>query len=174
MNRQQKEAVVQEFNNMILQAKASFLVDYNGLSAQDLIFLRRSLREHGGKLRVAKARLMKIAANGIEGIGEFRDSFKDQVGMVFASKDVVPVAKAIVDFSKGNESLKLVSGFYESKYLSEDKIKFLALLPSREGLLAQFAGTLQAPIVGLARSLNMLVAKLAYALREVEKKRARE
>ena len=174
MNRQQKEAVVEEFNNMLSQAKASFLVDYKGLSVHDIIALRRSLREQGGKLKVTKARLMKIATNGIEGVEEFKDSFKDQVGMIFASEEVAPVAKVIVDFSKDNESLKLVSGFYESRCLSEDKIKFLASLPPKEVLIAQLAGTLQAPISGLARSLNMLVKKLVYALKEVEKKKTRE
>jgi len=174
MNRQQKEAIVEEFNNMFAQSKASFLVDYKGLSVQGMISLRKSLRERGGKLRVTKARLMKIAADGIDGIGDFKDTFKDQVGMIFVSEDVAPVAKVIVDFSKDNDSLKVVSGFFESKYLSEDQVKFLASLPPREVLVAQLAGTLQAPISGLARSLNMLVAKLAYALKEVEKKKASE
>jgi large subunit ribosomal protein L10 len=46
-------------------------------------------------------------------------------------------------------------------------VESLAQLPSREQLIAQLAGTLNAPISGLARSLSGIICKLGYALNAV-------
>jgi large subunit ribosomal protein L10 len=173
MNRQQKESVVSDFKDMLSSANATFLVCYRGLKVKDMSDLRRSLRDNGGKLKVTKARLMKRAAEGIEGVDTFKEDFKDQIGLVFAMEEAPPVAKALVDFSKDNEALKVISGFFESKMLTSDEVKFFASIPSREVLLAQLAGTLQAPIAGLARQLNMLVVQLLYALKAVAEKKDR-
>ena len=170
MNRQQKESVIKDFKDFFSQSQAAFVVNYRGLNVRDMISLRRKLRVQGGRLKVAKARLMKIAADGIDGIDTFKDDFKDQIGMVFALEEVAPIAKELVEFSKTNEALQVISGFSESKVLSKSEVEFFASLPSREVLLSQLAGTLQAPIAGLARVLNAPVEYLARALDQVAKK----
>ena len=170
MNRQQKEAAVTDFKDMFSRSQASFLVNYKGLNVQDMISLRNLVRENGGKLKITKARLMKIAADGVEGSGEFKDKFKDQVGLVFAFEEVAPVAKQLVEFAKEHNSLRVVSGFYESKVLSMEEVEFFASLPSREVLLSQLLGVLQAPISGLARVLNAPMQSLVRALDQIAKK----
>lgn len=171
MNRQQKEAVVAEFKDMLNSSDAAFLVQYKGLNVQDMISLRRALRETGGKLKVTKARLMKIAAEGIEGIDPFKEQFKEQIGLVFAEGDVSAVAKQVVTFAKDHKALQVVSGFYESKVLSRDEVEFFASLPSRDVLLSQLARALQGPIAGFARVLNAPIEGLARALNQVAKKK---
>lgn len=170
MNRQQKEAVVAEFKDMLANSQASFVVQYRGLNVQDMSSLRGALREKGGRLKVTKARLMKIAADGIEGAEQFKDDFKDQIGLVFASEEVSTVARQLVDFAKEHDNLQIVSGFFESKMLSPEEVKFFASLPSRDVLMAQLAGALQAPVSALARVLNEPIAQLARALDQVAKK----
>lgn len=170
MNRQQKEAVVAEFKDLFSKSAASFVVNYRGLSVQDVSSLRGMLRESGGNLKVTKARLMKIAAEGIEGIDSFREDFKDQIGIVFALEDVPAVAKNLVEFSKDHKSLDIISGFFESKQMSKEEIAFFASLPSKDVLLAQLARGLMAPITNLARVLNMPIQQLAVVLRQVAEK----
>lgn len=171
MNRQQKEAVVADVKNMLGQAEASFLVKYQGLNVKDVLSLRRALREKEAQFKVAKARLMKIAAQDIEGIDAFRESFKDQVGLVFALQDVPAVAKQLVAFAKDHKSLEVLSGFFEAQMLSKQEVEFLASLPTREVLLAQLAGTLQAPIANFARLLHTLIARLLYVLTQIAEKK---
>ena len=171
MNRQQKEAVISDFNEMLSSANATFLVRYRGLSVKQMFDLRKVLRESGGRLKITKARLMKRAAEGVEGIDSFKEDFKDQIGLVFAMEEAPPIAKKLVDFAKECEALEVMSGFFESKMLSKDEVKFFASVPSRVVLLGQLAGTLQAPVAALARQLNMLVANLAYGLKAVAEKR---
>lgn len=170
MNRQQKEAIVQNFSQQLNESKASFLVGYKGLTVAQLQALRGQLREVDGTFKVTKARLMKIAAQDIDGIDGFKDAFKDQVGLVFVNGEVPTVAKALVKFAKGNEKLDIVSGFFESQTMTKDQISRLASLPSKEVLLAQLAGTLQAPVRNFAGVLNQMIVRLVYALDQVAKK----
>ncbi|MBU1007535.1 50S ribosomal protein L10 [Candidatus Dependentiae bacterium] len=172
MNRQQKEAVVADFKEMLSSAEATFLVRYRGLSVADMFSLRTALRGSGGKLKITKARLMKIATQGIDGIEPFKDDFKDQIGLVFALDQPSPVAKQLVEFAKGRDALQIVSGFFESKVLTKEEVEFFASIPSREVLLAQLAGTLQAPVASFASVLNMLVLQLLYALKQVAEQKA--
>jgi large subunit ribosomal protein L10 len=170
MNRQQKEAVVKEINEQIKESGASFFVGYQGLPVSQLQGLRGQLRQVDGVFKVAKARLMKLAAKDVEGIDAFTADFNDQVGLVFAKGEVPSVAKELVKFSKDNGQLSIISGFFESKAMSFDQIDYLASLPSRDVLLGRLAGTLQAPAGNLARLLNQMVVRLVYALDQIAKK----
>lgn len=172
MNRHQKEAIVADVKRLFTESHAAFLVHYKGLDVAHMQTLRRGLRAQQGLLKVTKTSLMKIAATGIDGIETLSDQFQDQVALVFVqNSDISGVAKHLVSFSKNNETLKVLSGVYESKVLHKDEIVFLASLPSREVLLAQLAGTLQAPIAAIPRMLNMMIVKLVCALNEIAEKK---
>jgi len=168
MNRQEKALVVDGLRKNLLSSQASFLVVYKGLSVEKMQQLRSQLRSNGGSLKIAKARLMKRAVDGEAGISGLTDLFKDQIGLVFAEKEVADVAKVLADFSKENKALGLVGGYFDSRVIAKEKIAQIASLPSREVLLGQVCGTLQAPISGLARALNMMILKLLFALKQIE------
>ena len=51
--------------------------------------------------------------------------------------------------------------------MSAKDVKALALLPSRDELLAKLAGTLQAPIAKLVRTMNEVPGKFVRALAAV-------
>jgi large subunit ribosomal protein L10 len=171
MNRQEKEIAISEVKKLFAQSQAAFLVNYKGLDVAKLQSLRKVLREQNGKFKVTKANLMSIAVEGLPGVDSFKENFKDQVGLVFANKDVPAVSKKLVDFAKDNEALKIIAGYFESKTLSKQDLEILASLPSREILLAQLAGTLQAPISSFVRILNLMIVRLLYVLQKIEDKK---
>ena len=168
MNRQEKALVVDELKKDLLSSQASFVVVFRGLNVEKMQQLRSELRAKGGSLKVAKARLMKRAVGGEAGVSELSEFFKDQIGLVFADEEVAGVAKVLVDFSKENNALGLVTGYFDSRVVAKEKIAQIASLPPKEVLLAQLCGTLQAPISGLARALNMMILKLLFALKQIE------
>ncbi|MCF7799443.1 50S ribosomal protein L10 [Candidatus Babeliales bacterium] len=171
MNRQQKEAVVKDVRKLFSDSHATFLIGYKGLDVSKVQSLRKDLREDGGLFKVTKARLMKIAAKDTDSsIENFCDQFKGQVGLVFAQKEVPSVAKKLVNFSKENELLEIISGFFDSKVLSKSDVNYLASLPSKEVLLAQFLATMQAPTRNLAFLLNLMVIRLLYTLKQISEK----
>ena len=65
-------------------------------------------------------------------------------------------------------------GLLEGADLSADAVARLAKLPSREQLLGQLAGTIAAPLTGLAGGLNALIAGLARSLGAVQAQRESE
>lgn len=158
MNRQQKELVVQLLREQFRQSPASFVVGYKGLTVAQMQELRRKVRASGGSLKVTKARLMKLAVDSNTEM--LKPYFKEQVGVVFASQEAPAVAKALYDFSKNNTALHLIAAQFESQLLNSQAIARIAMLPSREQLLAQLCATLQAPITGLARVINLHVEAL--------------
>ncbi len=156
MNREEKALVIQDLKESFSACQASFLVGYRGLTVNQLQQLRRNLGKHNGNLRVAKARLMKRAVDGVQGYDQMADYFKDQVGLVFAEKEPTTIAKVLYDFSKDNGALQLVVGYFDKQVLSSAQIMHIASLPSREVLLAQLAGMLKSPIAGMVNVLHVV------------------
>lgn len=170
MNRQQKEQVVEDFRALLTESNATFLIGYRGLTVAQLQDLRGRLRSEGALLKVTKARLMKIAAQGIEGVDSFSDQFKDQIGLVFAQGEVPAVAKQLIESSKNGVSLEVRSAFFESRVISNEEIDFLASIPPRDVLLAQVVGTIQAPLSSFVRVLDLMIVRLLYVLKRIAEK----
>lgn len=171
MNRQQKEQVIASLNELLAQSEASFIINYRGLSVAQLQSLRNNLRKDGGTVRVAKARLMKRATEGVDGIDELVPHLKEQIALVFAQKETPAVAKTLHTFAKENEALDIVAGFFEKQVLDKDSVVAIASLPSRDVLLAMLLGGMQAPVSGFARVLNMLILRLLFVLKQIAEKK---
>lgn len=171
MNRQQKESMVALLQDHFSASTASFVVGVSGLTVAQLESLRGKLRTQGGKLQITKVRLMKRAMLDMDSVSGMDVFLKNQIGLVFAEKEVSSIAKTLSDFAKANEPFKILGGCMESSVLHPEMISMVASLPSREVLLGQLAGTLQAPIANFAVVLNQLMARLAYVLKAVEEKK---
>lgn len=172
MNRQQKENLVAFLRQEFTDAQASFLVDYKGLTVDKLHALRKELRKKNGTLKVTKARLMKRALNGIEGVDALSDYLHGQIGMIFASSDVAGTAKALHIFAQENDKLKLLAGFVDAHVLNAQNVVRIASLPSKEIMLAQLCGTMKAPLNNFVGILNMLIVRLLSVLKQKAEKQA--
>ncbi len=172
MNREQKATLVASLKDEFAQSKASFLVNFRGLSVEQVQNLRKGLRSQGGSMKVAKARLMKLAAEDMPEAQVMMPFFKEQVGLVFAKDEAPSVAKVLNDFAKDNEALTIIAGCLEHALLDESAVKRIASLPSKEVLLAQLCGTLQGPIAGLVTALTMVQLKLLWALKQIGEKKS--
>ncbi len=154
MNRSQKELVVDTLRDKFGQATGSFVVNVKGMTVSQTQQLRTQLREQGGELKIAKVRLVKKAI-GKESYGELLGKIlKDQVGIVFARKESSPVAKVLYTFAKQCDQLKLVAGCVDAEVMDSKGVMQIALLPSREVLLAQLCGLLKSPMVQLAIAVD--------------------
>jgi large subunit ribosomal protein L10 len=173
MDRQQKESVVELFHKDFLANKGTFFVNFAGLSVGQMQQLRRQLREKGGALKVAKMRLVRRALADVDGAEGLLSHCKNQLGVVFAydAAEVSGIAKTLSDFSKVNQALGLVVGCVDAQVLDKSAIIRVASLPSKEVLLAQLCGTLNAPLTTFVYGLNSVLVKLVVALKEVEKQK---
>lgn len=162
--RQEKVAVVTEVRAKLESSNAAFITEYRGLSVGALATLRRSLRESGAEYKVYKNTLARFAARdaGLEGLEAL---LVGPTGITFANGDIAASAKALRDAARANPLLIIKGGALGQNVLSAKDVEALAELPSREVLLAQFAGALQAPLVKTAGLLQALPRNMAYGLK---------
>lgn len=159
MNRQQKELLIDILKQDFVNSDASFIVTLKGIPVSKMQELRKGLKTNGGKLKVAKARLMKLAVKDVPCAQDLSPYLKNQLGIVFSKGDSSSVAKVLYNFSKTNEQLNIIAGCFESKVINKELFEVIATLPSREVLLAQLCGMINAPIAQLAITLNLIVEK---------------
>lgn len=162
--RTEKVAVVDEVTAKLQTADAVFVAEYRGMSVGQLANLRRALRGAGGEFKVYKNTLARIGARNA-GLDGLVDVLSGPAGITFATGDIAGVAKALRDAAKANPLLVIKGGSMGSTVLSAKDIEALAELPSRETLLAMFAGALQAPLVKTAGLLQALPRNFAYGLK---------
>lgn len=166
MNRDQKAAVVQEIAADIEGAEAVFAVDYRGISVPQAAELRTKLREADASFRIVKNSLTERAADQA-GADALRELLEGPTALTFVRGDAALAAKALNDFRRANDLLEFKGGTMNGETLSVDQIVAIARLPAREVLHAQLVGTVAAPLTGLVRGLNALIAGLAIQLAQI-------
>lgn len=171
LNREEKAAVVAEVGAQVASAQAIVVAEYRGLEVGAITLLRKQARESGVYLRVLKNTLARRAVAGtpFEGLADHL------VGPLIygMSSDPVQCAKVLADFAKGNDKLTVKVGAMPNFVMDTNAVKALASMPSREVLLAQLMGTMQAPIATFVRTLNEVPGKFVRtvaALRDEREK----
>jgi large subunit ribosomal protein L10 len=169
MNRDQKAAVVEEIAGQIQSADAVFAVDYRGISVAQAAELRAKLRDSGTKFRVVKNSLSERAADQA-GAEALKAMLEGPTALAFVSGDAALAAKALNDAARAMHALEFKGGLMDSTTLSADDVRAIARLPAREVLHAQLVGTIAAPLSGLVRTLNALIAGVAIQLQQIAEK----
>ena len=166
MNRDQKSAVVDEIAEQIKSSDAIFAVDYRGISVAQAADLRERLRESGTRFRIVKNSLTERAADqaGAQGL---KALLAGPTALAFVTGDAALAAKALNDAARAMHTLEFKGGLMDSNTLSAADVVAIARLPAREVLHAQLVGTIAAPITGLVRGLNALIAGLAIQLQAI-------
>lgn len=161
--RAEKVAVVNEVRDRMEAADGALLTEYRGLTVAELAELRSALAAAGGDYKVYKNTLVRLAVADTprEGV---RDLLTGPTAIAFVSGDVSAVAKALRDFARANPNLVVKGGVVGGSVMSAADVDVLAELPSRETLLAQFAGALSAPLQQLAGLVQALPRNLAYGI----------
>jgi large subunit ribosomal protein L10 len=171
--RPEKVAVVDEVRERMDASDGALLTEYRGLTVAELAELRRELVAAGGDYKVYKNTLVRLAVADTprEGISEL---LTGPTAIAFVEGDVSAVAKALRDFARANPNLIVKGGVVGATVMSAADIDVLAELPSRETLLAQFAGALSAPLQQLAGLVQALPRNLAYGISALVEQRQSE
>ncbi|WP_277630326.1 50S ribosomal protein L10 [Atopococcus tabaci] len=150
---EKKQQIVEDLTKKFEAAASVVVVDYRGLTVDEVTDLRKQLRDAGVEMRVLKNTMLRRAAvaAGLEGMD---DIFKGPTAVAFSNEDVVAPAKIMADFAKDAEALEIKGGVIEGKVASADEINAVAKLPSREGLLSMLLSVLQAPVRNTALAVK--------------------
>ena len=161
MKRHQKQAAIENLEARFSRSQAAFLVNYQGMSVTQLKTLRFALSDKGGSLKVAKNRLARLALKGVSSCHGLQELLTGQLAYVFAENEITSVAKVLTDFAKQNDTLKIVAACSDSKIYDAKSVAVLGSLPSREVLLAQLCGVLNAPVIVFALAIKAVAEKKA-------------
>ena len=166
-----KKLIVLEIKEKFEKAQGIIFYDYRGLNVDEVTQLRNQFRAAGVEYHVIKNSMLRRAADMLEikGLDEY---LTGPTAVAFGFGDPVAPAKVLTEFIKKlKKQTEIKSGLLNGKVITVAGIQSLADLPSREQLMAQLAGTLNAPITGFARSLSGIISKLGYALNAVKEQK---
>ena len=167
----QKTEIINDLTQRFQNSSGIYFTRYSGMNVAKVTELRRKFRENEVSYFVSKNTLTKIAANNAGYEDKLNDLLNGQIGIAYVSGDSVVPARVIRNFEKENKdaTLEVIGLVYEGEIFSAEKYKELAILPSRDGLLAQFIGTINQPMSKLVGTLNGAISKLMgtlYSLKE--------
>ena len=160
--------IVERLNN----SKSMVMVDFKGITVEEITALRVKFREAGVDYVVLKNSLMQRALKetGIEGLD---DLLVGPSAFAFGMKDEVAPAKIITEFIDQSKSDKLTikAGIVENKVVDKNAVIALSKLPPREVLVAKMMGSLNAPITNFVGVLSATLRSLVYAVDAVRKQK---
>ena len=161
--RPDKAATVKEVKSRVKSTSTAVVTEYRGMTVAQISTLRRQLRTLDADFKVYKNTLVlrAIAGSDVESLSEFLNG---PTAISFIEGDVSAVAKALRDFARETPTLVVKGGVVDGKPLTVKDLVALADLPSRDVLLAQFAGLLASPLRTMAGLLKALPQNFAYGL----------
>lgn len=170
MNRTTKQETVEQLSARLKGAETLYVTDFTGIAVKPMTALRRKLKQAGGEYVVVKNTLALRALDtatlpGLENVLEGPTAF------VFGGPDPVVAAKILTEFRKEHDVLTIKAGVVEGRAVGPDVVERLAQLPSREQLMAQLGGALQAPLQGFVGMLTSFLYQFVGALEALRTQR---
>ena len=166
ISKDKKNELVADLTELLSNAKTTVYAKYQGLTVAELQELRKAAREAGVKIKVVKNRLVRVAMNQI---AVYKDTdttgLTGQLLYAISNEDEVAPAKVLANFAKTHDALNLIGGFNDlGNALSEEDVKALAAMPSKNELIAQVVAQLLSPVTDsisdLAGGLSGIVSGL--------------
>jgi len=162
VDRAAKAELVTTLHDVFKDTGVIVVAHYAGMTVAQMTDYRRRIKDAGGKVKVAKNRLAKLALKDTNAAG-IADLFKGPTCIAY-SKDPIAAAKVAVKYSKDNDKLVILGGAMGNTILDANGVKALAELPSLDELRAKLIGLLNAPATKIARTIKEPGAKLARVI----------
>ena len=164
MPTQAKVDRVSELREKLENCSIVISTGYSGIGVNQMVNLRRRMREGGVEFIVIKNNLLNLAADGAD-LPQLKEVVTGQTAIALGYEDAAVVAKAVADAARADGTLAIHGAVVGSgPAMPPEEVNRLATLPPQPVLVAQLLGNMQGPIYGLATVLNGTIAGLAYAL----------
>ena len=162
--RPEKINIVEDLQAKLNASPFVLVTDYTGLRVDQFSILRNRLADNGAECKVVKNTFLRRAMSDA-GLPDIGADLKGQTAIVIGEKDVAAAAKVLKTFIAEFKKLEIKLGIVGKAVVTADQVNAIADLPSREILLAQLLGVMQAPASTLVRLLNEPASSLARVLK---------
>ncbi|MFN4216078.1 MAG: 50S ribosomal protein L10 [Brevinematales bacterium] len=169
MPKQWKVDLVQDMVERLSKMDGLVVLNFSGVTVQEMEELRRQIEKNGGRAKVMKNRLLQkvLEARHITGMKEY---LKGMSLVVYADQDILSVLKVVVEAVKGNEKFSLKAGYLDGQVMDANGVTEMSKVPSRKELLAMIAGGLNGVIGSFAGALNSILTTFVGTIEALEKK----
>ncbi len=158
LTKAQKTKQIDSIKERVAQQKSVIFVDFAKVPSKEMFSLRKSLKEAGCRLKIAKKTLVRVAfgQSNISFWNKIKPSVPGQLALVFGIEDEIAPARISNQFRKTNENFKILGGIFEKRFIDKEKVLELANLPSRNELLGQLVGSLASSMTSFVRVLDKI------------------
>jgi large subunit ribosomal protein L10 len=172
MKKEDKNRIIDDLIQKIVQYKHFYITDIGSLDAQKTSVLRRKCFEKNIELLVVKNTLLEKALERSSGnYEEIYPALKDNTAVMFCETANIP-AKLIKEFRKKNDKPVLKAAYVEeSVYFGENQLDALFNLKSRDELIGDIIMLLQSPMTNLMSALNSGSNTITGVLKSLEEKK---
>jgi len=171
MARKEKEAFVNDLTDRLKKNNNFILADYKGLNVEEMTDLRRKMSQMGCEFRVVKNTLARLAMKNLN-LESLIEYLRGPTAIALEKTDIVAATRAIVDFSRDHQNLKIKAGFLEGQVVLPQQVESLAKLPAKEVLVARLCQILQRPISRFYGVLLGLMRDFVFILDVIRKKKS--
>jgi large subunit ribosomal protein L10 len=126
-----KSKKVEEFTDIIRDAKSIILNDFTGLDVSDISELRRLCRESGVTYRVIKNTLAKRGFRNL-GLEEVENLLAGPTAIAVSTEDEALAAQVLKKFANDYDLPRFKGGYVAGRLFDAEEIERLASLPGRE------------------------------------------
>ena len=164
ITKEKKHELVAQYGEWMDRSQAVILTEYTGLDMKAMDELRAKIRDAGGEFHVVKNSLLKLACENAE--MEYDDQqFIGSTAISFAFEDPAGMAKAMTEFAKDNDPIKIKVGYLDKRMMSAAEVVALADMPPLPVMRAILLSTLLAPASQLVRTLSEPGRQVAAVLK---------
>ena len=154
MLKEKKEQMIDELAGSLSRCTIAVATDYRGLTAKEMVQLRRRLTDMGVEYRVIKNTLTRFAAEKA-GKKQLEILLTGPVAMAFGYDDVVKPAQVLREHIRSASSvLQIKGGIMGDKLLTAEDIANLATMPPKDVMIARLVWQLNAPLQALHNVLS--------------------
>ena len=152
-----KQEVVNEIADRVQNAASAILFDYRGLTDAEIKELKHALKDVNSEYKVYKNTLIQRALNDLN--IDINEYLNGPSAVAFSEDQIAPI-KVLANFMKKHKAVTLKVGLVDGNKTTEEELKQLATIPSREGLLTMLAGGMLAIPKDLAICLDLYSKQL--------------
>jgi len=162
LNRAQKTKQIDSIKDKVSQQKSVIFVDFAKVPSKEMFSLRKSLKEAGCNLKIAKKTLVRIAfgQSNVSFWNKMKATIPGQLALVFGIDDEIAPARIAYQFGKTNANFKILGGIFEKRFIDKEKVLVLATIPTRIELLGKLVGSIYSPVSSFVRVLNKIAEKV--------------
>jgi large subunit ribosomal protein L10 len=172
MKRSEKEQIIVALANQAARASALYFADFTGLTVAEETELRHEFRKAGVEYRVVKNTLARKALERLTGYDAMFNKLVGPTGIAFGYDDAIVPARVIKKFKEKTGKLQLKVAVIEKQIFEGNRLDELSTLPSKKDIMAAILGSIQAPIAGVAGSINAVMRDLVSVVDQIAQKKA--